>query len=361
MEIFMENIFLHVVIGTVFLFTFVNGFHDGCNVVATIIASRSMRAKQALLWASIAEFFGVIFLGTAVASTMGRDIINLSIIKSGSYIFLALIFCAVLSALLWNLITWLLALPSSSSHALIGGLVGGGIGAFGIEVINWEILLLKVILVMFITPIIGLFVGFLLTRFSFKILANCPLSINNFIKRIQFFSMCFLGASHGTNDAQKSMGLITLALTSYGVIDHFYVPKWVIYGCGLAISLGVLSGGWRLIKTIGFRIFNLEPLHSLNSQLAAGSVIYISGLFGSPVSTSQIMSSSIMGVGAAHRFKQVRWEVAKEIFLAWFITIPIVCIFSILFYWIIAYFFDLQQTSMYIILKKIEIYMEIIL
>ena len=354
---YMDNIFLYLVIGLVFLFTFVNGFHDGCNVVATIIASRSMRPKKALIWASIFEFLGVVFLGTAVASTVGKGIIDLSVIKHGSYVSLALIFSGVLSALLWNIITWLLALPSSSSHALIGGLVGGGIGAFGVNVIHWEVLLLKVILVMFITPIIGMFVGFLLTRFSFKILANCPLSINNLIKRIQFFSMCFLGASHGTNDAQKSMGLIALVLASYGVIDYFYVPKWVILGCGFAISLGVLSGGWRLIKTIGFRIFDLEPIHSLNSQLAAGSVIYISGLFGSPVSTSQIMSSSIMGVGAAHRFKQVRWEVAKDIFLAWFITIPVVCILSILFYWTVAYFFDLQQTSIHLILRKFKILM----
>ncbi len=148
------------------------------------------------------------------------------------------------------------------------------------------------------------------------------------------------------------MGLIALVLASYGVIDHFYVPNWIIYGCGLAISLGVLSGGWRLIKTIGFRIFNLEPIHSFNSQLAAGTVIYLSGLFGSPVSTSQIMSSSIMGVGAAHRFKQVRWEVAKDIFLAWFITIPVVCLGAILLYWLIAYFFKLDQTSMYLVMKK---------
>jgi PiT family inorganic phosphate transporter len=348
-------VFIFIVVGLIFVFTFVNGFHDGCNVVATIIASRSMEPKRALFWASICEFLGTIALGTAVATTIGKGIIDPKVIEHGSLVSLFLIFSSVFSALAWNIITWILAVPSSSSHALIGGLVGGGIGAYGIHIINWNILFFKVILIMFITPIVGMVVGYLLTKISFKILADCHPKINNIIKRIQFISMCFLGASHGTNDAQKSMGLIVLVLASYGLLDHFYIPQWIVISCGIAISLGVLSGGWKLIKTIGFRIFNLEPIHSLNSQLAAGSVIYLSGLFGSPVSTSQIMSSSIMGVGAAHRFKQVRWQVAKEIFVAWFITIPVVGMAAILVYWILAYFFGIKQTSIYLLINKIKI------
>ncbi len=350
----MDSLFVFIVVGLIITFTFVNGFHDGCNVVATIIASRSMEPENALFWASVSEFIGAIALGTAVAATIGKGIISPRAIEHGSLVSIFLIFSGVFCALSWDIVTWILGLPSSSSHALIGGLVGGGIGAYGLDIINWHTLLFKVILIMFITPIIGMAVGYLLTKISFKLLANCHPRINIVIKKIQFFSMCFLGASHGTNDAQKSMGLIALVLTSYGTLNHFYVPEWIIFSCALAISLGVLSGGWRLIKTIGFKIFNLEPIHSLNSQIAAGSIIYISGLFGSPVSTSQIMSSSIMGVGAAHRFKQVRWQVAKEIFLAWFITIPIVSTATIFLYWALAFFFGLKQTSLYLFFEKIK-------
>ncbi len=163
----MDTIFLYTVIGLIFTFTFVNGFHDGCNVVATIIASRSMKPKRALIWASIFEFLGVVFLGTAVAKTIGKGIIDPSVVEHGSYVSLALIFSGVFCALLWNVVTWVLALPSSSSHALIGGLVGGGIGAYGISVINWNILLFKVILVMFITPIVGMLVGFFIDQVVF--------------------------------------------------------------------------------------------------------------------------------------------------------------------------------------------------
>lgn len=341
----MDIIGVYLLIALILTFTYVNGFHDGCNVVATIIASRSMGPKKALLWASVFEFIGAAFLGTAVAVTIGKGIIDPSVLSHNSNVALFMVFSAISCALVWNIITWLVAIPSSSSHALIGGIIGSGIGAYGFHVINWHIFLYKVLLIMFLTPIIGMIVGYFLTKITFALLANCSPSINKFIKRIQFLSMCFLGASHGTNDAQKSMGLITMVLATSGIIDSFYVSKWVIFSCAIAISLGVLSGGWRLIKTIGFRIFRLEPIHSFNAQLAAGTIIYVSGLLGGPVSTSQIMSSSIMGVGAAHRFKQVRWEVAKDIFMAWFITIPIVCVGAMVTYWLLAHFSGMEQTS----------------
>ncbi len=352
------DIFVCTVVGLVFIFTFINGFHDGCNVVATIIASRSMSPEMALLWASISEFLGAVFLGTAVATTIGKGIIAPQAFTPHSPVPILLIFSGIICAIVWDLITWLLGLPSSSSHALVGGLAGGGIGAFGLEVINWNVLFYKVILIMFLTPIIGMLAGYILTRLSFTLLADCHPRINNWIKRIQFFSMCFLGASHGTNDAQKSMGLIALILTGYGLLNHFFIPWWVVIGCALAISLGVSSGGWRLIRTVGFRIFKLEPIHSLNAQLAAGSVIYISGLFGSPVSTSQIMSSSVMGVGAAHKFKEVRWIVAKDILLAWLITIPVVSIGSTLLYWGLATLFHVKQSSFPCALNIVKVFLE---
>ncbi len=350
----MDNIGIYLLVALVLIFTYVNGFHDGCNVVATIIASRSMGPKKALLWASLFEFIGAAFLGTAVAVTIGKGIIDPVVLSSNTNVGLFMVFSAISCALVWNIITWLIAIPSSSSHALIGGIVGAGIGAYGFDVINWHIFFYKVLLIMFLTPIIGMIVGYVLTKIIFSLLANCSSKINFFIKRIQFLSMCFLGASHGTNDAQKSMGLIAMLLATSGIIQGFYVPKWVIFACALAISLGVLSGGWRLIKTIGFRIFRLEPIHSFNAQLAAGSVIYVSGLLGGPVSTSQIMSSSIMGVGAAHRFKEVRWIIAKDIFMAWFITIPVVCVASLISYWVLAYFGKVEQTSFPLFINLIK-------
>lgn len=350
----MDIIFIYLLVLLILTFTYVNGFHDGCNVVATIIASRSMGPKKALIWASIFEFIGAALLGTAVATTIGKGIIDSSVIGHNSNVGLYMVFSAIFCALIWDIITWLIAIPSSSSHALIGGIVGAGIGAYGFSVINWHIFLYKVLLIMFLTPIIGMIVGYILTKISFSLLSNFSPRINYFIKRIQFLSMCFLGASHGTNDAQKSMGLIAMVLSTSGVIEGFYVPSWAILACALAISFGVLSGGWRLIKTIGFRIFRLEPIHSFNAQIAAGSIIYISGLLGGPVSTSQIMSSSIMGVGAAHRFKQVRWEVAKDIFMAWFITIPIVAIGTILLYWLIAYILGLEHSSYNLFINKLK-------
>ncbi len=340
-----EDVFIYVVVSFVFLFTFINGFHDGCNVVATIIASRSMSPGKALWWASVSEFLGAVFLGTAVATTIGKNIIAPQAFTPHSLVPVLLIFSGITCAIVWDLITWFVGLPSSSSHALVGGLAGGGIGAFGLGVINWGVLFYKVILIMFLTPIIGMVAGYGLTRLSFTLLADCHPRINNWIKGIQFISLCFLGASHGTNDAQKSMGLIALIFTGYGLLDHFFIPWWVILGCALAISLGVSSGGWRLIRTVGFRIFKLEPIHSLNAQIAAGGIIYLSGLLGSPVSTSQIMSSSVMGVGAAHKFKEVRWIVAKDILLAWLITIPVVSIGSMLFYWSLAIMFHVKQNS----------------
>ncbi len=343
--------FVAVVVFLVFAFTFINGFHDGCNVVATIIASRSMSPDKALFWASISEFMGAMLLGTAVATTIGKGIISPEAFPPNSPVPILLILSGITCAIVWDLITWLFGLPSSSSHALIGGLTGGGLGAFGFSVINWNILFYKVIVVMFVTPIIGMAAGYLLTRMSFTLLADCHPRINNWIKRIQFLSMCFLGASHGTNDAQKSMGLIALILAGYGVIGHFFIPWWVMFGCALSISLGVSSGGWRLIRTVGFRIFKLEPIHSLNAQMAAGGIIYLSALFGSPVSTSQIMSSSVMGVGAAHKFKEVRWIVARDILLAWLITIPVVCVGAVLFYWALASVLHVPQSSFHDLLK----------
>lgn len=320
-----------------YCFTFINGFHDGCNVVATIISSRSISPKKALIIAAIAEFIFPLILGTAVAATIGKGIIKSEYlqVKGVSYAYL-FILCSIAGAIVWNIITWRLALPSSSSHALIGGLIGSGICIFGIDSVEWNNILIKVILMLFLTPALGLIAGFIMMFFTKHMLRHSKPSINKFIKGSQTISMILLAASHSTNDAQKSMGIVTLILMISGVQQEFFVPFWVkIISSGL-ISLGLYLGGWKIVKTVGRDIFRLKPIHSLVSQVSAATIIFTSGLLGSPVSTSQIVSSSIMGVGSAEKYKAVRWQVAKKIFMSWFTTIPAAAGISALFYYIVT-------------------------
>jgi inorganic phosphate transporter, PiT family len=320
---------------TTYCFTFINGFHDGCNVVATIISSRSISPKKALIIAAIAEFIFPLILGTAVAATIGKGIIKSEYLQvrgiSHAYLF---ILCSIAGAIVWNIITWRLALPSSSSHALIGGLIGSGICIFGVDSVEWNNILIKVVLMLFLTPTLGLIAGFIMMIFTKYLLRHSKPSINKLIKGSQTISMILLAASHSTNDSQKSMGIVTLILMISGVQQEFFVPFWVKIISSALISLGLYLGGWKIVKTVGRDIFKLKPVHSLVSQVSAASIIFISGLLGSPVSTSQIVSSSIMGVGSAEKYKAVRWQVAKRIFMSWFTTIPAAAGISALFYYI---------------------------
>jgi inorganic phosphate transporter, PiT family len=321
---------------TAYTFTFINGFHDGCNVVATIISSRSISPKKALIIAAIVEFISPLILGTAVAATIGKGIVRSEFLQTRgtgyAYLF---ILCAIVGAIVWNIITWWLGLPSSSSHALIGGLIGSGICTFGMKSIEWNNILVKVVLMLFLTPTLGLIVGFILMISTKYMLRYSKPGINKFIKAAQTFSMVFLAASHGTNDSQKSMGIVTLILIISGVQQEFFVPFWVKIISSSLISLGLYLGGWKIVKTVGRDIFRLKPIHSLVSQISAASIIFTSGLLGSPVSTSQIVSSSIMGVGTAEQYKAVRWQVAKKIFISWITTIPAAASISAFIYFII--------------------------
>ncbi|MGQ9645667.1 MAG: anion permease [Thermodesulfobacteriota bacterium] len=304
------------------LFDFSNGFHDAANVVATIITTGALSPRKALMMAAVCEFIGPFLFGTAVAETIGKNIIDASTFNPAALdISVALIMAALVGAILWNLITWFFGLPSSSSHALIGGMVGAVLVAYGSDKILWGGVL-YVVSSLVLSPLLGLVFGMLFLRITFRIFRNATPKVSYFFNRLQIPSSIALALSHGANDAQKSMGLITLSLVILGFSPTFRIPLWVIASCAGAIALGTASGGWRIIKTMGSKIYRLRSVHAFCAQTSSATVILGAALLGGPVSTTHVVSSSIMGVGAGQRMSAVRWGVAKNIILAWFITIP---------------------------------------
>jgi PiT family inorganic phosphate transporter len=322
---------LIVVIILALIFDFLNGVHDSSNVVATMISSRALSPRIALWMTALANFIGPFIFGVAVANTIGHEVVAAASINE------PVLVAALVSAIFWNILTWVLGFPSSSSHALIGGFIGAVVIAAG-----WQAILLhgmeKILIALFISPIIGFLVGFLVLRlilwFSWK---STP-RVNIFFKRAQILTALTLALSHGTNDAQKTMGIITLALVSGGVLDTFAVPTWVILVCASMIALGTAVGGKKLIKTLGGKFFKIRPVDGFASQLASAAVILGASLAGGPVSTTQVVSSGIMGVGAAERVNKVRWGVAQEIAMAWLLTIPATALLAAVLYWVIMQF-----------------------
>jgi PiT family inorganic phosphate transporter len=308
-------------------FDFLNGIHDSSNVVATMIYSRALPPKAALWMAAIAEFLGPFIFGVAVAETIAG-------IVEPDTITLQVLIAALCSAIFWNLLTWRLGFPSSSSHALVGGLIGAVIIGAGWQAINLEELK-KIIIALFTSPFLGFMVGWLILKIIFFLCQNASPRINGFFKTGQIFTGLSLALSHGANDAQKTMGIITLALVTGGYLSTFVVPQWVIALCAFMIALGTLLGGKRLIRTLGGKFFKIRPVDGFASQLASATVILGASLVGGPVSTTQVVSSSIMGVGAAHRIGKVRWGVAQEIGSAWLFTIPSTAIIAAGIYWIL--------------------------
>lgn len=303
------------------LFALINGFHDGCNVIATIVTSRSMSPRRALVLACIAEFIGAIALGTAVALTIGKGILSSQVLALPMITIQKILLSTVIGAILWNLITWFIGLPSSSSHALVGGMVGSGVVSIGLSGVMWKSFFFKVILPLLMAPLLGFIGGIIIMRLSLAIFRNRKPSITIVFKKVQALTMIFLAGSHGSNDSQKAMGIIALSLTAYGS-ESFSVPPWVMLSCAAAISVGLSFGGWRIIKTIGKQVSKMTPLHSFDSQISSGIIIYFSSIFGFPVSTTQIVGSSVMGVGTGYKAKSVRWSITKDILTAWLITIP---------------------------------------
>ena len=314
--------FAIIVISLALFFDFSNGFHDSANVVATIITTRALSPRKALILASICEFIGPFLFGTAVAQMIGKNIIDLSTFNPGTLdISILLIIAALIGAIMWNLLTWYFGLPSSSSHALIGGMVGAVLVAYGPDKILWKGLL-YVVGSLVLSPLLGLWVGWFFLQITLYLSRNATPKINYFFNRMQIPSSIALALSHGANDAQKSMGLIAMSLVILGFSPSFYVPWWVVASCAAAIALGTASGGWKIIKTMGSKIYRLRSVHAFCAQTSSATVILGAALVGGPVSTTHVVSSSIMGVGAGQRISAVRWGVAKNIVLAWFITIP---------------------------------------
>jgi len=305
-------------------FDFSNGFHDAANVVATIIVTGAMSPAMALTIASICEFIGPFLFGTAVAKTIGKNIIDASAFDPGAMALSSgLIISALIGAIVWNLITWWFGLPSSSSRALMGGRTGPVLIGYGPEKIMWNGVAFVFGTLIF-SPLIGLLFGWLFLRMTRAVAEkqNATPRANSFFNRMQIVSSVCLALSHGANDAQKSMGVIAMSLLILGGLPSFEIPFWVITACAGAIALGCATGGWRIIKTMGAKICRLRSIHAFCAQTASAAVILTAALFGGPVSTTHVVSSSIIGAGAGQRVSAVRWGVAKDIVIAWFITIP---------------------------------------
>lgn len=313
----------------VLLFDYTNGFNDAANIVATVIASRAMTPVQAVLIVGFFEFLGPLLGGTAVADTIGGFI---ALGDLEATVSLTIILCGLAGAIVWNLLTWWRGIPSSSSHALVGGLAGAVAVSAGADHVAWgfgELFrhghftgITKLLLALVLSPLVGFWAGFFLHRLMLFLLRGASPAINRNLRRAQFFTAAGLAFSHGANDGQKSMGILTLVLLLGGFIHEFAVPFWVMLACATAITAGILSGGWRIVRTLGFSIYKVRPLHALDSQLASAGVIFAASLVGAPVSTTHVVATSIMGIGASERPRAVRWAKAEEISVAWLVTIP---------------------------------------
>ncbi len=323
----MHDLPLYLVIILAVVFDFINGFHDTANAIATVISTRVLTPIVAILMSAGLNFLGAL-AGTAVAKTIGSGIV-------GTNVSTEVIIAALLGAIIWNLITWYYGIPSSSSHALIGGLIGGVIASVGIQQVHGQIFLQKILIPFLASPVVGFVGGIMLMKLMMRLFANIKLSTTNvFFRRSQVLSSAFMAFSHGGNDAQKTMGIITLALISAGKIPSvpFVVPIWVIGLSATAMALGTAGGGWKIIKTMGSRLVTLTPIHGFAAETSAAAVIETASRFGLPLSTTHIISSSILGVGASKRLKSVRWNIATNIVQAWIFTIPTSALFSWIIY-----------------------------
>jgi PiT family inorganic phosphate transporter len=322
------SIWLIALISIALIFDFLNGFHDSANVVATIISSRTLSGKKALLMAALANFAGPFIFGVAVANTIGHGI------AVSDFITIQVLIAALISACIWNITTWFFGIPASSSHALIGGLIGAVFIGGGVHALISKGII-KVFIALFASPIIGLFFGWLVMKIIYLFLKNATPKADYVFKLGQIPTAIAMALSHGANDAQKTMGVITLGLVTTGYQKEFSVPTWVILISASAICLGTFGGGWRLIKTLGAKFYKIKPIHSFASQFASAIVIITASIFGGPVSTTQVVSMAIMGAGAGERISKVRWLVLKNIFLSWVLTIPVTALLSIPIYWLI--------------------------
>jgi PiT family inorganic phosphate transporter len=304
-----------ILVGIALFYDFWNGLMDSANVVATMISSRALGPRRALLLAAVAEAAGPFLFGTAVARTVGSEVI------AEQAVTLEVVVAALIGAIVWNIFTLTFGIPSSSSHALIGGMIGAVWVGYGLGSILLSGLT-KILLALFLSPIIGLIAGYLVMLALRALGRQATPRANVWLKRGQLATSTLLALSHGSNDAQKTMGIITTGLVAAGMLDSFEVPLWVVAASASAIALGTLFGGWSVIRTLGSKFYKVRPIHGFGAQIAATGVILGAALLGGPVSTTQVVSSSIIGAGSAERARMVRWGVFRNIMLAWFLTIP---------------------------------------
>jgi len=322
-------VLLGAVVVLALAFDFINGFHDTANAIATSVLTRALSIRNAVFLSAAQNFVGAM-IWTGVAQTIGKGIVDPSLVsgRTGQVLVLA----ALIGAIVWNLLTWWFGLPSSSSHALIGGVIGAAIAARGIEVLN-EAGLKKIFFSLVFSPIVGFLAGAFLMIIVMNIFAQqAPSKLNRYFKVFQVVSANFMAFTHGSNDAQKSMGIITMALVVGGFLPSVVVPTWVKVACAAAMAFGTAAGGWRIIKTVGKKIMGLQPVHGFVAETAAALVVLTATLWHAPVSTTHVISSSVMGVGSAKRLSAVRWGIVMQIVLAWLMTLPVSALLGILSY-----------------------------
>ena len=318
-------------IAVALLFDFLNGLHDAANSIATIVSTRVLRPQYAVLWAAFFNFIAFFFFGLHVAETVGRGIVAASVVDP------AVIFAALTGAIGWNIFTWILGIPSSSSHALIGGLVGAGLAKAGFEAVVLEGVL-KTIGAIFLSPAVGFVLALMLVLLvSWVFVRSTPFKVDRTFRVLQFISASLYSLGHGGNDAQKTMGIIAVLLFSQGMLgDSFYVPFWVVISCQLAMALGTLMGGWRIVHTMGSKITRLTPMQGFCAETGGAITLFGATWLGIPVSTTHTITGAIVGVGAARRVSAVRWGLAGNIVIAWFVTLPAAALVSAATYWLVT-------------------------
>lgn len=311
---------LVLVVFSALAFDYINGFHDTANAIATSVSTRALTPRRAVILAALFNFFGALY-STGVAQTLAKDIV------SPQYAPSEVVIAALLGAIAWNLITWYYGIPSSSSHAIIGGMIGAAASHAGFGILHWDGLT-KIVLALIFSPIAGMILGFIIMKVLFFLFQQAaPSKVNHGFRKMQILSAALLAFNHGSNDAQKSMGIITLALVAVGMqaSTNLVPPLWVKIACALAMATGTSVGGWRIIRTMGGKIFKLEPINGFAADLSSSIVIWTATVFPGlhlPVSTTHVVSGSIMGVGSAKRVSAVRWGVAQQMLMAWVVTIP---------------------------------------
>jgi len=313
-----------------FIFDFINGFHDAANAIATVVSTRVLSPRNAVAMAAFFNFIAFLVFGVAVATTIAKGIVEPTSVTQ------EVIFAALIGAIAWDLITWWQGLPTSSSHALIGGFVGAAVTKSGLTVLILPGLQ-KIIVFMLISPVVGFILAFILMSLTTRLLFKVPApKINWAFRKLQLVSSGFYSLSHGTNDAQKTMGIVAILLFSKGYLgDKLYIPLWVVLMAHLAIALGTLAGGWKIVRTMGKRVTHLKPVHGFSAETAGGMVLFFSASLGVPVSTTHAISGSILGVGTSLRATAVRWILARRIVWAWILTIPASATIAALTYYLV--------------------------